>query len=84
MSNKIYRTGTRHPNYREDSINSYRVRALTYYGEKCSNDKCPFDIVEKKMLDVHHIDRNRKNNKTENLRVLCVWCHALETRKDWK
>lgn len=35
------------------------------------------------MLDVHHIDGNRKNGKADNLEVLCVWCHALETRKDW-
>jgi hypothetical protein len=37
-----------------------------------------------KMLDVHHKDRNRKNNLDSNLKVLCVWCHALETRKvEW-
>jgi hypothetical protein len=29
----------------------------------------------KKMLDIHHIDHDRKNNTFENLACLCVWCH---------
>lgn len=41
--------------------------------------RCAYDAHEQ-MLDVHHRDGDRKNNKIENLEVLCVWCHALETR----
>ena len=33
------------------------------------------------MLDVHHVDGIRQNNHPDNLEVLCVWCHALKTRK---
>lgn len=33
------------------------------------------------MLDVHHLDSDRSNGLPENLLVLCVWCHALETRR---
>jgi hypothetical protein len=33
------------------------------------------------MLDVHHKDGDRENGSIENLEVLCVWCHALYTRK---
>lgn len=54
----------------------YRRRAIKFYGKSCG---CGYDKDER-MLDVHHIDGNRKNGKIENLRVLCVWCHALETR----
>ena len=27
-------------------------------------------------LDTHHIDHNKQNNTPENIRVLCVSCHA--------
>jgi len=57
---------------------AYRARALRHYGAKC--DECGYKEYEA-MLDVDHQDDNRKNNKIENLRVLCVWCHALKTRK---
>lgn len=62
----------------KDGIRSYREKALKSYGKRC--DRCTYDSDER-MLDVHHIDGNRKHNGKENLRVLCVWCHALYTRK---
>lgn len=34
------------------------------------------------LLEVHHKDRDRKNNTPENLRVLCANCHSLEHRSD--
>lgn len=61
-----------------NSINSYRKLAFKYYGKTCN--RCNYDVYEQ-MLDVHHIDRNRKNNAVENLEVLCVWCHYMETHK---
>jgi hypothetical protein len=59
-------------------ISSYRTRALRHHGKICK--KCKYNKDER-MLDAHHKDGNRGNNKLENLEVLCVWCHALETRK---
>lgn len=67
-------------NYKDGSTR-YRKRALREYGSKCK--ECGYSDLQK-MLDVDHIDNNRKNNKIENLQVLCVWCHALKTRKHWK
>lgn len=63
-----------------DGHNDYRDRALRKYGAVCND--CGYNL-SKKMLDVHHIDSNRSNNEIGNLRVLCVWCHAMETRKNW-
>lgn len=42
--------------------------------------KCGYD-TEKKILGVHHIDRNRNNNEMNNLMVLCPNCHSLEHLK---
>ena len=56
----------------------YRKRAYRIYERKCAH--CGYRD-ESKMLDVHHRDGDRSNNLIENLEVLCVWCHALITRK---
>ena len=65
------------PSHYKDGCASYRERALRTYGAKCRG--CGYDEYEE-MLDANHRDGNRKNNKIENLEVLCVWCHAWETR----
>ena len=56
----------------------YRERALRYYGARCQS--CGYDY-DPRMLDVDHKDGSRANNDIQNLRVLCVWCHALKTRQ---
>jgi hypothetical protein len=65
------------PEHYGDGKSSYRDRALRHYGAVCS--RCAYSEIEQ-MLDVHHRDKNREHNEIENLEVLCVWCHALETR----
>lgn len=69
------------PSHYGNGYYSYRARAFHEFGTVCN--RCGYDELEK-MLDVHHIDGNRSNSALDNLEVLCVWCHALETRKDWK
>ena len=63
----------------DNNPNNFRARALYYHGEKCMNHNCKLKTagiaIPKSMLDVHHIDKNRGNNKLNNLAVLCVWCH---------
>lgn len=74
-----------HPNWKGGT--NYREKAFSKFGEICCNPDCSLQKsgieIPKKMLDVDHIDSNRSNNKIENLMPLCVWCHALKTRKDW-
>lgn len=81
--NNTFRIGDKHPNFGSGS-GSYRKAALRAYGEKCGNDKCEIYSngikVDVNMLDVHHIDGDRSNNRLDNLKVLCVWCHAKHTR----
>lgn len=48
-------------------------------GWQCS--QCQIDlshISHRKYLDVHHIDRQKFNNTSSNLQVLCIGCHALQ------
>ena len=65
------RCGVAHPNFK-GGIATYRKRALEYYGAKCQ--VCSYDILE--VLEVHHRDKNRKNNAIENLVVLCPTHHV--------
>jgi hypothetical protein len=37
-------------------------------------------VTDERMLDVHHKNNDRNDNRLKNLEVLCVWCHALHTR----
>jgi 5-methylcytosine-specific restriction endonuclease McrA len=38
--------------------------------------------MDKKQLDVDHIDGNPSNNKPENLQTLCKPCHIVKTREN--
>lgn len=43
------------------------------------------DCNSKEFLQVHHIDKNIKNNSDENLRVLCFYCHSkFHKHMQWK
>jgi len=50
----------------------YRNRALNEYGHICK--ECGYK-EHPEILTVHHIDKDRNNNKLENLVVLCPNCH---------
>ena len=64
------------PHY--NSALAYRARAFREFAHKCAS--CGYSKTIK-MMDVDHIDGNRENNNISNLQILCVWCHALKTRK---
>lgn len=74
-ANKLFRAGTDHPNWKDNSSRSYRKKALDFYGYKCG--RCGYNTNSAAIV-VHHIDRNRVNNNLENLEVLCCNCHAIE------
>jgi len=50
----------------------YYTKAKEHYGEICAD--CGWNKYPE-VLQVHHIDENRKNNSIENLVVLCPTCH---------
>lgn len=55
----------------------YRALALANYENCCHWCRDTFG----ELLDVHHIDHNRKNHNLSNLMILCAYCHGLETRR---
>jgi 5-methylcytosine-specific restriction endonuclease McrA len=34
-------------------------------------------------LVIHHVDRNRRNNRLENLKLVCPSCHVKEHGREW-
>lgn len=66
-----------HPTHYGKGTNhtTYRLVAFRQYAKKCQD--CGFDAFPE-VLEVHHIDRNRKNNTPENLKVLCPTCHRID------
>lgn len=49
-----------------------KARDMIIFCNRCGYDEHP------RILGVHHIDRNKKNNDLSNLEVLCPNCHSLE------
>ncbi len=60
----------------KNGIKSYRKTAFAHKEHKCS--LCGYHYDEK-LLEVHHINGNRNNNRLENLIILCTWCHRVVT-----
>lgn len=52
-----------------------RQRLMLERGEKC--ERCGYADVAG-VLELHHVDRNRRNNRPENLLVLCPTCHSVD------
>ena len=51
-----------------------KIRLLLIRGKNC--ERCGYNKTE--ILQVHHKDRDRKNNELKNLELICPNCHAEE------
>jgi len=58
-----------------------KIRLLKSRGKKC--ERCGFE--EYQILQVHHKDKDKNNNKLDNLEILCPNCHSREhySEKSW-
>lgn len=74
--------GNRHKNVQREengewvASKNYRLRAFQNQEHKCAI--CNWNEDER-ILEVHHVDENRENNLTENLKILCPTCHRKIT-----
>lgn len=66
-ANSYFRSGTNNPNWKESA---YRSTCFKYHKKECIICK------EFRIVDVHHLDGNKNNNKPENLVPLCRTHHA--------
>lgn len=71
--NENVRCGENAPNWQVGEYVYRLILKRTKAKEACR--RCGND--DKRVLVVHHKDRNRKNNKTENLEWLCRNCHCI-------
>jgi len=69
-NNSLFRTWEDNPNFKH-GLNKYRRQKLKVSENKCED--CGIDDLD--VLEIHHLDGNRKNNKMENLAILCANCH---------
>ncbi len=64
-----------------DSVSGYRKRALEHYKRHIGGVHvnvcviCGFGVPE--ILEIAHLDQDRKNNTIENLAPLCPNCHKM-------
>lgn len=66
-SNSFFRSGINHPNWKESA---YRTTCFKNHKKMC------VICEEFRIVDVHHLDENKSNNKPENLVPLCRTHHA--------
>jgi hypothetical protein len=77
-NNSLFKKWENSPKFRT-GIRNYRERKLMSIDHPMC-EVCKIDDIE--VLEIHHKDKNRKNNKLENLRILCCNCHTKEHRKN--
>lgn len=57
-------------------VRHYLLKEANYACTKCGWDK-RHPIDNRPLVQVHHIDGNARNNRPENLEVLCPNCHSM-------
>jgi len=75
VKNPMYgRIGKNAPSY----IDGRKKLGGGYRGKALANNCCICSLCGEtniKKLDIHHKDKNRKNNKLSNLQIVCSRCH---------
>lgn len=74
----IYRTGIKYkigrPNDKAEKARHLKIKLLKERGEKC--ERCGYS--KGKILQIHHKNRDRNDNHSDNLEIVCPNCHYEE------
>jgi hypothetical protein len=75
-------TGDKNPAWKPiNEKASYRTLKTTIRKRLITSETTCYDCGKKSLLfEIHHVDKNRKNNNLSNLVVLCLDCHANRHR----
>ncbi len=66
-------SGSNHVNWKNGESRYRNIILRSEIEQKCK--RCA--LADKRILAVHHVDKNRRNNSLENLKWLCHNCHFL-------
>jgi len=66
-----------------EKCSTYVDGSSLYRNKKKEINFCEYCKRENLDLEVHHLDKNRKNSNIENLKKLCTKCHKLFHKKNW-
>ena len=69
-------SGKNNPCYIQDRNRITIGAGYSEANRKIKKEKCEF-CNTKKHLEIHHVNKNPKNNDSTNIKVLCVKCHNL-------
>ena len=81
----VHREGIKYkmgrPKDKAEEVRSVKIRLFSVRGDKC--ERCDYNKSE--ILQVHHKDRNNKNNDLKNLELICPNCHFEDhyLEKSW-
>ncbi len=74
----VYRSGIKYkigrPKDKVKDQRALKVRLLAIRGRKC--ERCEYAKLE--ILQVHHKNRNKEDNRLDNLELICPNCHYEE------
>lgn len=61
--------------------NCLKCRKTAQKAKKTYCERCLMVPLDKKLLDVDHINGDRSNNHINNLQTLCKTCHKIKTKE---
>lgn len=62
------------PKDKANTLRLIKIELIKERGQKC--ERCNYNKLE--ILHIHHKDKNKNNNKKENLEIICPNCHYEE------
>ena len=84
---RVYKYGSRHGFKKmcavcagdENGPGAHRLRRKRLIPKDMTCPRCGFIAIHERQLQIDHINGDRRNNREDNLEVMCANCHTLKT-----